>query len=230
MIAALARQPRAMVLTPRAQNPCGAAITPQRAGELQAILKRYPDVLLIENDPLGPVAGVPFVTLTARRKTWAIVRSTSKFLAPDLRIAILAGDALTVGRVRGRQAVGIRWVSHLLQHLALALWSDPASGRQLARAADAYAHRRGALLRALAPAGITVDAVSGFNLWIPVPHEVAVVQRLAASGWAVAAGERFRLRAGPGIRVTTSALDPADAPRFVADLGAAIRADPSVVG
>ena len=229
MSVALARNPKAMILTPRAQNPTGAAISADRAAGLRALLKRHQDVVLIENDPCGPIAGTPGVTLTQGRKHWAIARSTSKFLGPDLRVAVLAGDATTVERVRGRQALGARWVSHVLQHLALSLWSDPAAGRHLARVAETYAHRRAALIRALAVEGVAVTAVSGFNVWIPVNQEAAVVQRLAESGWAVAAGERFRLRTGPGIRVTAAALQPDGSQRFARDLGAALRAAPSVV-
>jgi DNA-binding transcriptional MocR family regulator len=156
-------------------------------------------------------------------RSWAIVRSTSKFLGPDLRVALLAGDDLTVGRVRARQALGARWVSHILQQLALALWSDPSSGRQLARANEIYARRRVSALSALREHEIDARAPSGFNIWIPVRDEVGVVQMLAARGWAVAAGERFRIRSGPGIRVTISALLPEQAARFAGDLAAALR-------
>jgi DNA-binding transcriptional MocR family regulator len=220
---ALARRPAAVILTPRGQNPTGAAVTRERAEEIHAILKRDREVLLIENDPFGPVAGVPVITMTPGRQRWAIVRSTSKFLGPDLRVAILAGDTITLARVRGRQAVGVRWVSHLLQNLAVALWSDPASGRQLARAADTYARRRTAFVKALAAYDVQVTAVSGFNVWIPVRHETAVAQRLSEAGWAVAPGEQFRLRSGPGIRVTTSALEPDASERFARDLSEALR-------
>jgi DNA-binding transcriptional MocR family regulator len=223
MDATLAGRPAAIILTPRGQNPTGASLTTQRAADLRAILKRHPLPVLIENDPLGPVAGAPAVTLTDGRSRWAIVRSTSKFLGPDLRVALVAGDDLTLARVRGRQALGPRRVSYVLQHLALMLWSDPSSGRHLARAADTYAHRRQSLLRALATRELPVRAPAGMNVWIPVRHETAVVEQLAACGWAVAAGERFRLRSGPGIRVTTSALVPEDAQRFAVDLVAALR-------
>jgi DNA-binding transcriptional MocR family regulator len=228
MVAALARNPQAIILTPRAQNPTGAAISGARAAELGTLLKRHADVLLIENDPFGPIAGTSCITLTRGRKHWAIARSTSKFLGPDLRVAVLAGDATTVARVRGRQALGVRWVSHVVQHLALSLWSDPAGGRHLARAAQIYAYRRTSLIVALANEGVTVTSVSGFNVWIPVKQEAAVVQQLAASGWAVASGERFRLHSGPGIRVTASALEPDASQRFARDLAAALRAAPPV--
>jgi DNA-binding transcriptional MocR family regulator len=111
--------------------------------------------------------------------------------------------------------------------VVLALWSDPSSGRLLARAASIYQQRRGALLEALTGHGIAASSASGFNVWIPLRHEAAVVQQLAERGWGVAAGERFRLRAGPGVRVTTSVLVPAEALRFASDLAAVLRYAPA---
>jgi len=221
---ALGRGCRAMVITPRAHNPTGAAVSPDRAEELRRMLRRHPDVLLIENDYAAPIAGAPFCTLRGpAHERWAVVRSTSKFLGPDLRVALMAADTLTVARVAGRQALGMRWVSHILQQLALALWTDPASGRRLARAAAIYAQRRDALRAALAARGIAAQGRSGFNLWVGVRDEGQVVRALAERGWAVAAGERFRLQTAPAIRVTTSTLSPADAQRFAADLADALR-------
>jgi DNA-binding transcriptional MocR family regulator len=221
---ALGSLARAVILTPRAQNPTGAAVSAARATELRRVLRRRASALLIEIDAAGPVSGVPPVTLVERsRPHWAVVRSTSKFLGPDLRVAVMASDAITAGRVQRRQAVGVRWVSHLLQALTLALWSDPSSGRGLARAADVYRQRRTALIDALSALGIDSHGRSGFNVWVPVREEAAVVNALAARGWGVAAGERFRLRAAPAIRVTTSALAPDEAQRLAADLAAAIR-------
>jgi DNA-binding transcriptional MocR family regulator len=215
---------RAVIVTPRAQNPTGAALSAARAADLKRLLREFPDVLLLENDYAGPVAGAPFRSLRAEgRGSWVVIRSTSKFLGPDLRVALMAGDDLTVGRVRARQALGTRWVSHILQQLTSALWSDPSSARHLARAGQIYAQRRVAALAALREHGIEGRAASGFNLWVPVRDEVTVVQALAERGWAVAAGERFRIRSGPGIRITVSTLQPADAARFAADLASALR-------
>lgn len=225
---ALRRGSRAVIVTPRAQNPTGAALTAERADELRRILRRFPDVVLIENDCAAPVAGAPARALRgADHAPWALVRSTSKFLGPDLRVAVVAGDETTIARVVARQALGARWVSHLLQRLAAALWSDPANGRRFARAAELYAARRNALRAALAARGIRAQGESGFNVWVPVSDESAIVGAMADRGWAVAAGQRFRLQSPPAIRVTTSTLDSADAPRLAADLAAALGPAPA---
>ncbi len=220
---ALVTRVPAVVLSPRAQNPTGAAISEGRAADLRRILRRRPEALLIEIDDSAAVAGVPLVTLTDQRKYWAVVRSTSKWLGPDLRVAVTTGDPVTIARLQRRQLVSVRWVSHLLQNLTMALWSDPSSGRLLARAAEVYGERRTALVEALAGLNVEAHGRSGFNVWIPVREETATVQGLAERGWAVAPGERFRIQSPPAVRVTTSALQPAEAKRFAADLAAAVR-------
>ena len=216
---ALARGCQAIIVTPRAQNPTGAALSRTRAEELRQILRRFPRVVLIENDYAGPVAGAPLYTLCdSSRDYWVTVRSLSKFLGPDLRVAVLAGDVVTIARVRGRQALGARLVSPILQQLALALWADPANGRRIARAGETYTERRAAAIAALSAQGIAAHGRSGFNVWVPVRDETNIVRGLAETGWSVAAGARFRIQARPGIRITVSTLSPEDASRLAADL------------
>lgn len=209
----------AMIVTPRAQNPTGAAHSARRARELRAVLATRPDLLLIEDDHAGPVAGANYRTLVDEaRERWAVVRSVSKSLGPDLRLAMLASDARTHARVEGRQTLGIRWVSHILQRLVVALWRD----RAPARANRAYTERRNALLRELCDHGIEAHGASGLNVWIRVAEESATVRALLQRGWAVNAGERYRIESGPAIRVTVAELEPKDAARFAADLRAVI--------
>jgi len=209
---------KALIVTPRAQNPTGAAITPRRARALRALLEKQGDLLVIEDDHAGPVAGAAYVTLVAGRARWAVVRSVSKFLGPDLRLALMAGDAQTIARVAGRQTLGIRWVSHILQRRVVALLRDRVVKAKLAKAERAYAERRAALLRELRARGIEAHGMSGLNVWVPVSEETSVVQALFQRGWAVNAGERYRLASPPAIRVTIAALSPRDAARFAADL------------
>src|SRR4029453_5052795 len=164
-----------------------------------------------EDDYVAAVAGAPYVGLAGATEHWATVRSVSKVLGPDLRIAPLVGDPLTIGRIEGRQLVGAGWVSHLLQQTTAELWAAPVTKKLLARAERTYAERRGALLAALADRGIDAHGGSGLGVWVPVREEVPVVQHLLDRGWAVSAGERYRFRAAPGIRITTSTLETTEA-------------------
>jgi DNA-binding transcriptional MocR family regulator len=214
----------AIIVTPRAQNPTGAAITDKRGRQLRALLRQRPELLLIEDDHAGPVAGAPYVTLVeTSRDRWAVVRSVSKSLGPDLRLAILAGDARTIARVEGRQILGIRWVSHILQELVVSLWRNKSVEKQLARAERTYTQRREALLDALRRHGIEARGISGLNVWIPLPEESVVIQGLFQRGWAVAAGERYRIKTPPAIRVTIASLNVDDAKSFADDLAAVLK-------
>lgn len=206
LAAALAEGAAAIVLNPRGQNPTGASLDRGRARELRAVLDRAPAAMVVEDDHLGPIAGVPRISLTAGRERWAAALSLAKSLGPDLRLALLAGDAQTISRVRGRQSVGPQWVSHLLQHLVAAMWANEGIGAELERAAASYRERRERLLAALAERGIKVSSSAGIAIWIPVPEEAPVVQSLLAAGWAVMPGAPFRLQSARAIRVTTSTL------------------------
>ena len=209
------RSVQALIVTPRAQNPTGAAHSPRRARELRALLSSRRDLLVVEDDHAGAVAGAAYLSLIDKtRERWAVVRSVSKSLGPDLRVALLAADSQTHARVEGRQTLGVRWVSHILQRIVVSLWRD----RAPVRAGRAYTRRRNALLRELRARGIEAHGASGLNVWIPVPEESATVQALLQAGWAVKAGERYRIASGPAIRVTITALEEAEAPRFAEDL------------
>ncbi len=224
---AMAGGARAAVITPRAQNPTGAALSEARARQLRAVLREHPEVLVIEDDHAGVISGAPAVTLAHRRRQrWAVIRSVSKALGPDLRFAVVAGDEATVALVEGRRQLGAGWVSRILQRLVVALWSDPSVPALMARAASEYAARREALVGALAAAGVNVEAPSGLNVWVPVHEEQAVVARLLAQGWLVAAGERFRRHSRPAVRVTVARLSPDDAPVVASLLASALGPGP----
>jgi DNA-binding transcriptional MocR family regulator len=221
LAAALGSGAQAAIFTPRAQSATGAAWDAARAGALGEVLRRYPSAAVIEDDHGGPVSGATAHTVTGGADRWVTVRSVSKSLGPDLRLAVLAGDETTIARVSGRQALGTGWVSYLLQEAVADLWSQTAL---LAHATRVYAERRDALRTALASHDIPVTGGrSGFTCWVPVADEDCVTMALAQAGWAVAPGWRFRIAAPPGVRVSFASLDPADAASFADALGAALR-------
>jgi DNA-binding transcriptional MocR family regulator len=205
--AALKRGAEAALIVPRAQNPFGSALDAERIAELTGILESHPDVLLIEDDHAGSVSGAPFSSLVKQPwQRWAVIRSVSKTLHPDLRIALMAGDEVTVARVEGRQALGPRWVSHLIQALVVELVRDPGFDAISRHARYTYTSRRNALIDTLAELGIEAHGRSGLNVWVPVREEASVVRALFDAGWLVLAGERFRIGTPPGVRVTVATL------------------------
>lgn len=218
---ALRQGARALLVTDRGQNPTGAALSAARAAELRAVLATRPATLVIDDDHIHGLVRQPLSTLAGATEHWMLVRSTAKVYGPDLRLAVLTGDPVTVGRIAGRHRLGPGWVSHLLQNTVVHLWRTGAVDPAVAAAS--YGERRDALVRGLAERGVTGFGRSGMNVWIPVPDETAAVTRLLAAGWAVAPGARFRLSSGPGIRVTVSPLAPAETAVLADAVAAAVR-------
>ena len=155
------------------------------------------------------------VTLTAGRPHWAVIRSVSRLLGSDIRLAFVAGDEQTIGRVEARQAVTTSWVSRLLQEIAAEMLAGlRSSSAELDR-------RRQALLAALERRGIPAHGRSGMHAWVPVREEAFAVRRMLDAGYAVLPGERFRLRTPPAVRVTTALLPAAEVEPVAAALAEA---------
>ncbi|MFJ9750221.1 aminotransferase class I/II-fold pyridoxal phosphate-dependent enzyme [Streptomyces chartreusis] len=216
---------RALIVTDRVQNPTGAVVSSTRARALRSVLRQHPEILLIEDDHGYGIVDLPVHPLAGTTRHWAFVRSVAKAYGPDLRLAVLTGDEVTVDRVRGRQRLGAGWVSRLMQRAVVRLWSDGAVDP--AEVAAAYAVRRDLLIRALAEHGVRAHGRSGLNVWIPVPDETGAVARLLHAGWAVAPGARFRTSSPPGIRVTTSTLTEAEAAPLAAAVATAVGPGPT---
>lgn len=222
---ALERGARALVITPRGQNPTGAALDGERAKQLRAVLARYPATLAIEDDHLGEVAGTELHSVVSVAERWAAARSVAKALGPDLRLAVLAGDSESIARVQGIQGAGPGWVSHILQRLVYTLLCDRRVGELVDRARDTYSARREHLIKCLAVHGIAAGGRSGLNVWIPVVEETTVVAGALARGWVLSPGAPYRLGEGqPAVRVTIAALEPQEAEQLAHELAQVIRA------
>ncbi|MFE6176613.1 aminotransferase class I/II-fold pyridoxal phosphate-dependent enzyme [Streptomyces sp. NPDC056464] len=216
---------RALIVTDRVQNPTGAVVSATRARALRSELRRHPEILLIEDDHGHGIVDLPVHPLAGTTHQWAFVRSVAKAYGPDLRLAVLTGDRVTLDRVRGRQRLGAGWVSRLVQRAVVRLWADGAVDP--AAVAQTYGRRRALLIEALAERGVAAQGRSGLNVWIPVPDETGAVARLLHAGWAVAPGARFRTSAPPGIRVTTSTLGEAEAGPLADAVAAAVGPGPA---
>jgi DNA-binding transcriptional MocR family regulator len=70
--------------------------------------------------------------------------------------------------------------------------------------------------------GIAAHAVSGLNVWIPVAEEAPTVAGMLRRGWAITAGERWRQRTGPAVRITISSLQQDEIATVADDLAAVL--------
>ena len=227
LAAALDKGARAVLLTPRAHNPTGWGLTEGRAQALQQVLAAYPDVLVIVDDHFALLAETPYHhPIPASTSRWALVRSVSKGLGPDMRLAFVASDPETAARLRTRLAPGMSWVSHILQAIVAACLASPEVRQMVDHARDQYAMRRQELHAALLAQGIEVPVpTGGFNVWVPLDRFAGnqdakdVAYALAKKGWLVRIGSAFDVDgASQAIRVTVSKLQDGQAARFAQDL------------
>ncbi|TKU18825.1 transcriptional regulator PtsJ [Citrobacter sp. wls829] len=223
---ALQKGARAVIITPRAHNPTGCSLSAIRSARLQDILSRYPQTLVIIDDHFALLSASPLYPVIApQTKHWAVIRSMSKTLGPDLRLAIVASDPDTSAKLRLRLNAGSQWVSHLLQDLACACLSDENYQRTLVQTQQFYASQQQKLSQALQQQGIELAAGDGLNLWLPLQtHSQSLAFALAKAGWLVREGEVFGINApSHGLRITLSTLDDHDITRLAADIHQALK-------
>jgi DNA-binding transcriptional MocR family regulator len=222
--AALDAGVRAIICTPRAQNPTGATLSPGRAAELRELLADHPYVLVIEDDHFSMLSQRPYETLIGPgHRRFALVRSVSKFLGPDMCLAVAATDPETAERLALRLSPGTTWVSHILQRLVLTQLTDPAAMEAVAAAGRHYAERNAAFAAALADRGLPATAADGLNLWLELPIEAkTVAERLMRRGWLARTGDEFVLgdQRTPSrhLRLTVHDLTDEETERLLDDL------------
>lgn len=232
--AALDAGARAVVCTPRAQNPTGASLSARRAADLRAVLADHPYVLVIEDDHFSLLSISDHRSLIGpAHRRWALIRSVSKFLGPDMCLAVTASDPETAERLAMRLSPGTTWVSHLLQRLVHALVTDPAVTAEIAGASAHYAERNAAFAALLSDRGIPATPGDGLSLWVGLPVAArAVAEQLMRRGWLARVGDEFVLSddgAARHLRLTVHDLSDADAERLASDLAAAVTAASSTM-
>ncbi|MDQ1130314.1 PLP-dependent aminotransferase family protein [Microbacterium sp. SORGH_AS_0888] len=226
---AMASRPRLFVYQPRAQNPTGASITPERLAAIAEILRCQPDTLVVELDSVGSVAHAPALSLADHLPDRVVrIHGFSKSHAPDLRLAAVGGPAQIIDRLEERRLLGPAWSSRALQHVLAHLLESPTAQRSVEEARTTYRRRSRAFASALRERGIPVEDADGLNVWVPVPDAAATLTRMARDGIAVASGAPFHATPyGPEYCRVTTAVLPEDAAAEVADiLVRAVRADP----
>jgi DNA-binding transcriptional MocR family regulator len=213
LAAALTRNPVAVFLQPRAQNPTGTTMTKRRAKALAELVGRAPSrPTVIEDDHSGDIATGTLVSLGQWLPATTVhIRSYSKSHGPDLRLAAVGGAGDVVAAVANRRLLGPGWSSRILQAVLLSMLDDAATIDAVGAARREYARRRAQVCEVLGANGVPVTGTDGINLWMRVRDERSALLTLAAQGIGAAPGEPFLVRDDhPHIRVTVGLVDDAD--------------------
>jgi DNA-binding transcriptional MocR family regulator len=224
--AALEKGAKAVLITPRAHNPTGASISAERAEELKVILAEYPSVLIMEDDHFSLMAKTEHYSVIPKNTAhWAIFRSVSKGLGPDLRMAFVAADKESIKRISTRLAPGMSWVSRVLQSFVYTCLTKKEFQQHLAMAKQDCAKRRDILLNALTEQGLTASTViDGLNVWLPVGKDCkSTADEFSRKGWLVRSSNSFDIdQTSQAIRVSVQNLEPETARQFALDAAAII--------
>lgn len=224
---ALAKGVKAVLITPRAQNPTGAALSEQRAIEIKRTLADYPDVLVMVDDHFALLASTPYYSvIPASTHHWGVFRSLSKGFGPDLRVALMVSDHGTAKRINSRLAPGMSWVSRILQAFAYTCLTSADVQQLLHNAKEDYRELRTLAIEQLALLGVDATrSKDGLNIWIPCPTESKLMAyELSKLGWLVRPGSSFVIDTQAcGVRVSMQKLTPAVIQSFCAALDSALK-------
>jgi DNA-binding transcriptional MocR family regulator len=233
--AALRDGARLVILTPRGHNPTGASWSRDRLSELSDVLKAHPDAIVVEDDQVAGIAATKPGTLLSipeLENRVLHVRSFSKSIAPDLRMAAGVARPFIREPLSEAKTFADGWSSRLLQRvLAKTLQTDEINVA-LKKARDAYRDRRQsacvALHQLVAPRGGGCWSGSdGVNVWVRLPPGVDskhIQERSAAAGVRIADGEPFFIAPGQNdvVRLNAGSVEAEDAAKAGKIVGQAI--------
>lgn len=160
-------------------------LSPERAQELAEVLRPSPETVIIEEDPLGPLAETPFAqSLDALlpERTLRVI-GFERAYGMDLRTAVMTGPKQLIAGAIAERSGGVSSNSRILQNTLAFLLRDPSAARRLGSARTRYANRRRMALEAFTEAGLTAHAgPSSWAIWVQVPDERTAALTLSAQG------------------------------------------------
>ncbi len=163
-------RPACCYYVPSFHNPTGATMSHERRRHLYDLAQRY-EFLLLEDDPYRDLYfGQKTLHVSGPERFTVALRSTSKVLAPGLRVGALHGPEWVVSAVvKRKQSVDLH-TSALSQSLAAAALTSDWFPAHLSMLRRKYATKRDVLLGALDSAfGDSIDLVvpgGGMFAWV----------------------------------------------------------------
>lgn len=198
---------QAIVITPRAQNPTGYSLDLEQVQQIRTLLASYPQVVVIVDDHFSLLAQADYQHLIPEStQHWAVLRSVSKYLGPDLRFAFVCCDRITADRLHHKLNSGSTWVSHIIQTMVLQLMSAADFKGRVEYAKAYYQQQNNALLAQLRQHGIPCSSFAdGLNIWLSLPYADEIAKVLLTKGWLVRSGKDYKITEKiSGIRISPS--------------------------
>jgi len=232
------RRPKFLYLIPNFQNPTGTSLSAGRRAEVLRFATEH-GLLVVEDDPYGRLRfeGLPQPALVsgAEGVPWVYLGTTSKILAPGLRVAwFVSSDAGLIEKIVTAKQGSDLHTSTFTQRLAYECVKAPGALEQhVARLCEVYSRRRDIMLAALAqhmPEGCTwTRPEGGLFLWVTLPEALDALELLheaMKSKVAFVPGESFWV--GPPhrntLRLNFSNASEARIGEGIARLGAVVAA------
>lgn len=159
-------------------------LTAERGLELEKVLEAHPEVLIVEDDPLGPLAQQEAPSLDALfpERTLRVLGFERAF-GMDLRTSALTGPRDLIQQCLRHRSGGVASNSRVLQHALAQMLRDPVVTHRVASARRHYATRRSLALDAFSAVGLQARAgASSWAVWIEVDDERAAAIALSGQG------------------------------------------------
>lgn len=182
-----ATRPKFLYLIPNYQNPTGTSWSTNRRREVAALARRF-NLLVVEDDPYGRLrfSGDPLPALGANAESgsWVYLGSTSKILAPGLRVAWLCTSVseLYQNLVTAKQACDLH-TSSLTQRIVTEVLARPGFLDAHVRTLNSvYSRRRDVMLKALQQhlgnSAQWTTPTGGLFLWVTLDPRIDTLELL----------------------------------------------------
>ena len=162
------RSVKALYLSPTLQTPTGRTLPSDRRKALAAVARRH-DILVIEDNVFGllhPGSPRPIATFAPERTIH--VTSTSKCIAPGLRVGFVHAPARLANPIRG--AVNLScWMTPPLTAEIAARWIEDGTAYQLTDLQIKAAAKRQRLVHRILGEHLSTPEAIGFHLWLELP-------------------------------------------------------------
>ena len=215
---------RALYCIPTFHNPTGAVMSDERRRRL-ARIARARDFQIIEDDTFGllaPRLPAPIASRAPERSFF--IASTSKLLAPGLRIAYVAAPEAAVGALAERICTST-WMAPPLSAEIAAQWIEDRTADELIERHRREILARWKIAKTILGRHFPADPspIPGYHLWVPVPapwRAEAFAAHARSLGVAVLSAEAFATGPAPPPRAARVGLG---APRTRAHLERGLR-------